>query len=62
MKEISNKTISSEEGIILINAYTAKIYKAKTNLFNLREDFITIAVSYYLKTGLKKLVRLSLTE
>ena len=54
MKEISNKTITSEEAIKLINANTNKIEKAKTNLFNLREVFITTAVNYYLKNGFKK--------
>ena len=54
MKEISNKTIASEEAIKLINANTNKIEKAKTNLFNLREVFITTAVTYYLKNGFKK--------
>ena len=54
MKEISNKTITSEEAIMLINANTNKIEKAKTNLFNLREVFITTTVNYYLKNGFKK--------
>jgi uncharacterized protein (TIGR02231 family) len=42
MKEISNKTISSDEAIKLINANTAKIEKAKNNLFNLGEDYIAL--------------------
>lgn len=32
-----NKTVSSDEALKLVNAYTAKIEKAKTNIFNLRE-------------------------
>lgn len=32
-----NKTVSSEEALKLVNAYTAKIEKAKTNIFNLKE-------------------------
>lgn len=32
-----NKTVTSDEALKLINAYTAKIEKAKTNIFNLRE-------------------------
>jgi len=39
MKESSNRTISSDEAIKLINANTAKIEKSKTLLFKLAEDF-----------------------
>lgn len=39
MKEISNKTISSDEAIKLINANTTKIEKAKTTLYNLGEAY-----------------------
>jgi len=43
MKEISNKTISSDEALKLINANTAKIEKAKTALFNLSEAYDLLA-------------------
>jgi len=39
MKEISNKTISSDEAIKLINVNTTKIEKAKTTLYNLGEAY-----------------------
>jgi uncharacterized protein (TIGR02231 family) len=39
MKDNGNKTISSEEAIKLINANTLKIEKAKTVLFNLKEEY-----------------------
>ena len=42
------------EAIKLINANITNIEKAKTNLINLREVFITIAVNYYLKNWFKK--------
>jgi uncharacterized protein (TIGR02231 family) len=42
MKEISNKTIISDEAIKLINANTAKIEKAKTALFKLGEDYTSL--------------------
>ncbi|MEO8772343.1 MAG: DUF4139 domain-containing protein [Ferruginibacter sp.] len=32
-----NKTVRSEEVLTLVNAYTAKIEKSKTNIFNLKE-------------------------
>ena len=53
MKKISNITISSVRAIKLINANSTNIEKAKTNLINLREVFITIAVNYYLKNWFK---------
>lgn len=39
MKENSNRTISSDDAIKLINANTAKIEKSKTLLFKIAEDF-----------------------
>ncbi len=33
-----NKTVSSAEALLLVNAYTTKIEKARTNIFNLKEN------------------------
>lgn len=33
-----NKTVSSAEALLLLNAYTTKIEKARTNIFNLKEN------------------------
>ncbi len=43
MKETSNRTISSDEAIKLINANTAKIERSKTLLFKLAEDYDALA-------------------
>ncbi|MES2431109.1 MAG: DUF4139 domain-containing protein [Bacteroidota bacterium] len=37
MSNNGNKTVSSDEALKLINAYTTKIEKARTNIFNLKE-------------------------